>query len=193
MAHNPDKIETMMDELGCTSKRVTKELIESRIEEVDYKTVVIAGKKMMFCGIKMAGGFVQVGKPAVCIDPNNWRDEIGQQTSYDNAFEELWKLEAYHMTYKVPNLLSDSSIYKGFKQLNDAGTVKHICRIGDFKGTLTTQQCSDTLAISVKADGKVFSGTSQTVVPGDFLVIIGNNYEDCYLCPSDIMAKKLRY
>lgn len=101
MTKNPDKITQMMKDLGCNGKRVTKELIESRIEEVDYQTVVIAGQKMMFCGIKLAGGFVQVGKPAVCIDPSNWRDEIGKQISYDNAFEDLWKLEAYHMTYQV--------------------------------------------------------------------------------------------
>ena len=58
---------------------------------------VIAGQKMMYCGIKMDNGFVAVGKPATCIDPANWRDEIGQQVSYDNSFEELWKLEAYRM------------------------------------------------------------------------------------------------
>lgn len=99
MAKNCDVVAEMMEEQGCTGKRVTKELIESRIQEVDYQTVVIAGQKMMFCGIKMLGGFVAVGKPAVCIDPSNWRDEIGQKISYDNSFEELWKLEAYHMMY----------------------------------------------------------------------------------------------
>lgn len=102
MAQFPDKIETMMKDLECTGKRVTKELIESRIESVDYQTVIIAGQKMMFCGIRMLGGFVAVGKPAVCIDPSNWRDEIGREISYDNAFAELWRLEAYHMTYQAP-------------------------------------------------------------------------------------------
>ncbi len=29
MAQNPDKIEGMMKDLGCTGKRVTKELIEA--------------------------------------------------------------------------------------------------------------------------------------------------------------------
>lgn len=99
MAKDCDKVVEMMKDLGCTGKRVTKELIESRIEDVDYQVVAIAGQKMMFCGIKMLGGFVAVGKPAVCIDPANWRDEIGQKISYDNSFGELWKLEAYHMMY----------------------------------------------------------------------------------------------
>ena len=99
MAKNPDKIEGMLQDLECTGDWVTKELIESRIDAVEYQTIVLAGQKMMFCGIRMNGGFVQVGKPAVCIDPENWRDEIGREISYDNAFEELWKLEAYHKTY----------------------------------------------------------------------------------------------
>ena len=100
MAKNPDKIEEieeMMKEEGCTGKKVTKELIESRIIEVDYKTIIIAGQKLMYCGIRMDTGFVAVGNPATCIDPANWRDSIGQQISYDNAFETLWKLEAYRM------------------------------------------------------------------------------------------------
>lgn len=99
MAQDPDKIAKMMDDLDCTGDRVTKESIEARIEDVDYQTVIIAGQKMMYCGIRMKGGFVAVGKPAVCIDPSNWRDEIGRTISYDNSFAELWRLEAYHKMY----------------------------------------------------------------------------------------------
>lgn len=95
MAHDCDEVVEMMDKLGCTGDRITKELIESRIVEVDYQTVIFAGQKMMYCGIKMDNGFVAVGKPATCIDPSNWRDEIGQKISYDNSFGELWRLEAY--------------------------------------------------------------------------------------------------
>lgn len=95
MAKNCDEIAKMMDEHECKGERITKELIESRVAEVDYQTIEIAGQKMMYCGIRMDNGFVVVGKPATCIDPANWRDEIGQKISYDNTFEEIWKLEAY--------------------------------------------------------------------------------------------------
>ncbi|EAW1162093.1 hypothetical protein LVO39_002564 [Salmonella enterica] len=97
MAKDCEVVEQMMKEKGCTGKRVTKELIESHIDSVDYQTVEIAGHKFMYCGIKMDNGFVAVGKPATCIDPTNWRDEIGQKISYDNSFEDLWKLEAYRL------------------------------------------------------------------------------------------------
>lgn len=97
MAKDCDTVENMIDESGCTGPRVTKELIESRIQGVEYSIVTLAGNKFMFCGIRMDNGFVVVGKPAACIDPANWRDEIGQKISYDNAFDEIWRLEAYRM------------------------------------------------------------------------------------------------
>lgn len=97
MSKDVEVVEKMAAELKCDAKRVTKALIESRIAEVDYQTVVIAGQKLMFCGIKMDNGFVVVGKPATCISPENWRDEIGQKISYDNTFDEIWRLEAYRM------------------------------------------------------------------------------------------------
>ena len=97
MSKDCTEVEKMCEDLKCTGKRVTKELIESRIVEVDYQTVVIAGQKLMYCGIKMDNGFVSVGKPATCIDPANWRDEIGKKISYDNSFDDLLRLEAYRM------------------------------------------------------------------------------------------------
>lgn len=51
MSEACEKIEQMAQELECTGKRVTKALIDSRIVEVDYQTVIIAGQKLMFCGI----------------------------------------------------------------------------------------------------------------------------------------------
>lgn len=97
MSKDVQKLEEMATELKCDAPRVTKELIESRIKEVAYETVTIAGQKVMYCGIKMDNGFVVIGKPATCISPENWRDEIGQKVSYDNSFDEIWRLEAYRM------------------------------------------------------------------------------------------------
>ena len=95
MAQDYTEVEKMMEELKCTGDRVTSDSIKARIVKVDYKTIVIAGQQLMYCGIRMDNGFVVVGKPATCIDPANWRDEIGRKISYDNTFSEIWKLEAY--------------------------------------------------------------------------------------------------
>lgn len=97
MVKDCDVVEQMIQEEQCTGERVTKELIESRIIDVDYHKAVIAGSTFMFCGIRMDNNFVVLGKPAACIDPANWRDSIGMKIAYDNAFDEIWKLEAYRM------------------------------------------------------------------------------------------------
>lgn len=95
MAHDHTEVEKMMKEQDCTGDRVTSDGIQARIAAVDYQTVTLTGQKFMYCGIRMDNGFVVTGKPAACIDPANWRDEIGRKISYDNSFAEIWKLEAY--------------------------------------------------------------------------------------------------
>lgn len=95
MAKNCDEIAEMMEKLGCTGEHITKSGIQELIEEIDYQTIELAGSKFMYCGIRMKGGFVVTGQPAACIDPDNWRDEIGQKVSFDNTFSEIWRLEAY--------------------------------------------------------------------------------------------------
>jgi len=89
-------IEKMMKELKCEGEFISASFITDKIDSVDFKTVNLAGQKMMFCGIRMKGGFVVVGDPSVCIDPKNWRDEIGKKVSFENTFNQIFKLEAYH-------------------------------------------------------------------------------------------------
>lgn len=95
MAQNHEEVAAMMGKLGCTGDHISASGIQEKIEQVDFQTVILAGSKFMYCGIKMKGGFVVTGKPAACIDPDNCRDEMGQKISFDNTFSEIWKLEAY--------------------------------------------------------------------------------------------------
>lgn len=95
-----DMISSMMEELDCRGKRITPDNIKSRITDIEFKTIELCGARMMFCGIALktrddSRPFVVTGRPSVCIDPANWRDAIGQQVAYDNAFDEIYKLEAY--------------------------------------------------------------------------------------------------
>jgi hypothetical protein len=95
MAQDHTEVEEMMKDQDCTGDRITSDGIKSQIADVQYATILLCGQKLMYCGIKMDNGFTVVGKPATCIDPANWRDEIGQKISYDNSFSEIWRLEAY--------------------------------------------------------------------------------------------------
>ena len=95
MAQDHEKIAEMMEQLGCTGDHITASGIKDKIENIDFQIVHLCGSKFMYCGIRMIGGFVVTGKPAACIDPDNWRDAIGEKVSFDNAFSEIWQLEAY--------------------------------------------------------------------------------------------------
>lgn len=75
--------------------RITKKSIEALIEEVDYLKADLAGHTFIFCGIRMKNGFVAIGAPSTCFDPNQWKDVIGKEVAYNNSFEKLWQLEAY--------------------------------------------------------------------------------------------------
>lgn len=77
--------------------RITKELINERIEQVEYHECFICGVKMMFCGIRLRGGFVVIGQPSACVDLENWRDSIAKRVSYENAFSQIARLEAYRV------------------------------------------------------------------------------------------------
>ena len=95
MAKNHEEVAKMMEELGCNAPHVSASGINDKIAEIDFKTVETCDTKFMYCFIKMDNGFVVTGKPAACISPENWRDEIGKKVSFDNSFSEIWRLEAY--------------------------------------------------------------------------------------------------
>lgn len=73
-----------------THPRVTKESIEGRIDDVRY----IHDGTGTFCIIKMINSFEVNGfsKPA---DPRNYDIEVGERYAYEDAFKQLWRLEAY--------------------------------------------------------------------------------------------------
>ena len=89
------EIEAMMRELGCKDAYISSEHILSKIQKVEFETVELCGTKFMYCGILMDNGFTIVGTPSACMSPENWREKIGKKVSFDNSFEEIYKLEAY--------------------------------------------------------------------------------------------------
>ena len=164
MAHDHEEVTKMMKDLCCTAKAVTKELIESRIEQVDYQTVQIAGQKMMFCGIRLKGGFVAVGKPSVCISPENWRDEIGQKVSFDNTFSEIWKLEAYRLRlcrdhHRFPGLGVDRlTCCNSF-----ANHLLGFAKIRNVHSTIPNQSLGKNRSLMLQDGGDLLNGLTRTL------------------------------
>lgn len=92
---NANKVEEMMVKLGCDQKHISASHILAKIRQVEFKTIEALGKRFMYCFILMDNNFVAEGRPAAVISSGNWRDEIGQKVSFENAFDGLYQLEAY--------------------------------------------------------------------------------------------------
>jgi len=68
-------------------KKVTPELIQSRIKEVKYQRV--EGTTTTICIIILDNNFVFVGQSA-CVDPTTFNEKLGEEYAYKDAFEKIW-------------------------------------------------------------------------------------------------------
>lgn len=86
-----------------TAPRVTKESIEERILSVIYGAAPPWDGSLMIgtmCFITMANGFVVHGYSAPA-SPENFDANVGRRYAYENAFKQIWPLEAYLLREKL--------------------------------------------------------------------------------------------
>lgn len=76
-----------------TAPRVTEELIKSKIRRVEYARPFY-NEKMTVCAITMVNGFMVLGKAAPA-SAANFDEEVDKRYAYEDAFKQLWYLEAY--------------------------------------------------------------------------------------------------
>jgi hypothetical protein len=79
-----------------TAPRVTEASIKARI----FDTYYLHQGTMTICVIEMVNGFKAVGTSA-CASPANYDRSVGERYAYDNAFKQLWALEAYLLLEKL--------------------------------------------------------------------------------------------
>ncbi|WJT09275.1 Gp49 family protein [Vibrio harveyi] len=189
------KIQEMMKELGCTGKRVKPDDILARIVDIEFKTVNLCGTDLMYCGIAMQTEdpkrpFVVVGNPSVCIDPDNWRDEIGRQVSFDNTFRDIYKLEAYRKMTATqmpdhPPARDGFSLYESKPIVREA----HQLTERDLNAMIII---GDGKKASIKIEGKIiefaFHCSMNDIKAGDYVVFI--NDEDTYHCSEEIFKER---
>ena len=89
--------------------RVTKEYMESRIEDVQFVKMHEASRKdnlTTVCTIYLDNGYTVSGESA-CVNPANYDFDIGKKVAYDNAINKLWPLFGF--------LLAESQYQQGEK------------------------------------------------------------------------------
>lgn len=73
------------------TQQLTKEHIDSLIEDVEYKTSGCA-----FTCYLTVGDATIVGN-SYCFDMSNQNRAKGMESAYNDAVSQLWHLEAYHL------------------------------------------------------------------------------------------------
>jgi hypothetical protein len=90
--------ETLEAAIAATQgEKVTKPYIESRIAKVDY--LVLPGTTVTICSITLDNGYSVRGESA-CVDPANYRQDIGEKIAFDSAFDRLWPLFGFLLAEK---------------------------------------------------------------------------------------------
>lgn len=69
-------------------ERVTRDYMEDRIVKTEFLRV---GETVTICSLTLDNGYSVRGESA-CVDPANYRQEIGEKIARDNAFDKLWPL-----------------------------------------------------------------------------------------------------
>jgi hypothetical protein len=69
-------------------ERVTEDAIKARIAETRFHRI---GETVTLCSIHLDNGYSVRGESA-CVDPANYRAEIGEKLAYQDAFRKLWPL-----------------------------------------------------------------------------------------------------
>lgn len=99
-----DDIEQEIIDKKLTAPRVTKERIDSLVENFTYKFHVIEGTTTTSCAVFLKS-FMLAQDYSACVSPENFDEQIGrkiaQERAHRKAVDELWKLEGYALASQV--------------------------------------------------------------------------------------------
>lgn len=93
-----DQVEAAVQAKGLTAPRLTKDLIDAAIKDVDFH--VFPGSQLTVCCITLQNGFTVTGESA-CVSPENFDAEIGRDIAKRNARDKIWSLEGYLLKQKL--------------------------------------------------------------------------------------------
>ena len=98
MSLDENKLEQEIQEKGLNAPRLSPELIDKTIKEVEF--YVFPKTQLTVCCITLQNGFTVTGESA-CASPSNFNQKIGEKISYDNARNKIWMLEGYLLKQRL--------------------------------------------------------------------------------------------
>lgn len=95
---NKDKLEKEIQDKGLNAPRLTLQLLDSVIVDIDY--YVFPKTQLTVCCLTLKNGFTVTGESA-CASPENFNKEIGEKIAFENARNKIWALEGYLLKQKL--------------------------------------------------------------------------------------------
>jgi hypothetical protein len=77
------------------ARKIKIEELQALIEKEEY--IHVEGTTLTVCVLHLTHGFTVTGTSGT-IDPSGYDEAIGKTTAYNDAFNQLWKLEGYYRT-----------------------------------------------------------------------------------------------
>lgn len=84
--------EAQLQQLGATAPRLQPADIDAVIVGKTFTT--LPSGKVMVCELTLRNGFTVRGEAAV-VSVANFRQDVGERISYENARDKVWELEGY--------------------------------------------------------------------------------------------------
>ena len=81
-----------------THLRLTPQIIENTIKDVEYKRV--ENSTLTFCILTLQNGFNVTGQSA-CASIETFDEKIGEEVAYKDAKEKIWVLEGYLLRQRL--------------------------------------------------------------------------------------------
>lgn len=101
--------------------KLTKEDLEKQIKDVQYVSFAETGT---LCTIVLTNGYTVTGT-SNCINPDNFKEEIGKEVAYQNAFDQLWNVLGYNEKqrwYEETQLSAKERVELELKDLDEKTT-----------------------------------------------------------------------
>ena len=96
--NDEQQLEYEIQNKGLNAPRLTPAHIDSTIREIKY--YVVPETTTTICSLVLMNGFVVNGESAAA-SKENFDAEIGRKVAYENAREQIWKLEGYLLKQKL--------------------------------------------------------------------------------------------
>lgn len=88
-------VEEQIQAKGLIAPRVTPQMVEETIDHsISPQYHVFPQTTVTVCCLSLRNGFTVVGESA-CASPENFNEALGREIAYDNAKQQIWKLEGY--------------------------------------------------------------------------------------------------